>query len=94
MVMVEAMAAGTPVVATRRGSVPEVVDSGRTGWIVDDLDELPRAIERTAELDPAASRERVLRHFDLPVMAAGYERVYRMLADATHGVRTLTREAA
>ncbi len=79
MVMIESMACGTPVVATRRGSVPEVLDDGRTGFIVDSLDDLPDAINRTTELDPAASRERALAHFDLSVMAEGYERVYRRL---------------
>ena len=94
MVMVEAMACGTPVVATRRGSVPEVVEHGRTGWIVDDLRDLPRAIERASEIDPADCRDHVERRFDLPVMAAGYERVYGMLAEASRGVRELTRERA
>jgi Glycosyltransferase len=86
MVMIEAMAAGTPVVATRRGSVPEVVDHGRTGWIVDTLDELPEAIARAGELDPRACRSHVESRFDLPVMAAGYERVYREVMAARTGV--------
>ena len=77
MVMVEAMACGTPVVATRRGSVPEVVDDGRTGIIVDDLDDLPSAIARADELDPHECRAHVAANFDLPVMGAGYERIYR-----------------
>lgn len=79
MVMVEAMACGTPVVATRRGSVPEVVVDGHTGFIVDDVDELAGAIERTDTIDPRECRAHVRAHFDLPVMAAGYERVYRSL---------------
>jgi len=93
MVMIEAMACGTPVVATRRGSVPEVVDDGRTGVIVDDVAELPAAIARAGELDPAACRAHVAEHFDLPVMAAGYERIYRMLAEGTRSIRSLTRAA-
>ncbi|MDY0910168.1 glycosyltransferase family 4 protein [Microbacterium sp. CFBP9034] len=81
MVMVEAMACGTPVVATRRGSVPEVIEHGRTGIIVDAFEDLPAAIAGADELDPHACRERVAQHFDLPVMGAGYERVYRQVLE-------------
>lgn len=77
MVMIEAMACGTPVVATRRGSVPEVVAHGRTGVVVDAVEDVPAAILRAEELDPAAARAHVTARFDLPVMAAGYERAYR-----------------
>ena len=77
MVMIEAMACGTPVVALRHGSVPEVVADRLTGIIVDTPEELPAAIRAVAQLNPAACRKRAEEHFDLPVMAAGYERVYR-----------------
>lgn len=90
MVMIEAMASGTPVVATRRGSVPEVIDHGRTGIIVDDLADMPRAIGRALELDPAACRAWVESRFDVPIMAEGYERIYRMIADGSRTIRELT----
>jgi glycosyltransferase involved in cell wall biosynthesis len=77
IVMVEAMACGTPVVALRRGSAPEVVEDGVSGFLRDDLEELPAAIERVGELDPAACRRRAAERFDLPVMVDGYEGVYR-----------------
>ncbi len=77
MVMIEAMACGTPVVALRRGSVPEVVADRVTGIIADTPSDLPAAIRAAAGLNPAACRSHVREHFDLPVMAAGYERVYR-----------------
>jgi len=76
MVMVEAMACGTPVVALNRGSVPEVVADGVTGFILDDPADLPAAIRKAADLDPAACRRHVERNFDVTVMAEGYERVY------------------
>jgi len=94
MVMIEAMACGTPVVATRRGSVPEIVAHGDTGLVVDAFDELPAAIARADSLDPAASRRRALERFDLPVMAAGYERVYRELLEDDLRPSRSTRRAA
>ena len=94
MVMAEAMACGTPVVATRRGSVPEVVDDGRTGIIVDALDDLPSAIVRAAELDPADCRAHAAAQFDLPVMAAAYERVYRRVAERARRRGASTRAVA
>ena len=93
MVMIEAMACGTPVVATRRGSVPEIVAHGQTGIVVDRLEDLPAAIGLAEDLDPAACRRRAEERFDLPVMAAGYERVYRALIEGAEEVRALARAA-
>jgi glycosyltransferase involved in cell wall biosynthesis len=79
LVMVEAMACGTPVIGTPRGSVPEVVQDGTTGWIVDVEAYAERAAEKLAhldEIDPRASRERVQRLFSKEAMVAGYERVF------------------
>ncbi|GGJ94716.1 glycosyl transferase [Pilimelia anulata] len=78
MVMVEAMACGTPVVALRGGAVAEVVEHGVTGYVVDHPDELPAAIAAVGALDPAACRERVERLFGVDRMAAGYEAAYRL----------------
>jgi glycosyltransferase involved in cell wall biosynthesis len=82
MVMIEAMACGTPVVALRCGSVPEVVVDGRTGIICDTVEELPSCIDAAIELEPAACRAHVARSFDLTSMAEGYEKVYQMLLDS------------
>jgi len=89
MVMIEAMACGTPVVATRRGSVPEIVRHASTGLIVDDFRHFARAIDLADELDPQAARRHIEQHFDLPVMAAGYERIYRTLVEGSVGIREL-----
>jgi glycosyltransferase involved in cell wall biosynthesis len=80
LVMVEAMACGTPVVALGAGSVPEVVDHGVTGWICQQPAQLTRGILQADRIDPAACRQRAERLFDVPQMVAGYERVYRQLA--------------
>jgi glycosyltransferase involved in cell wall biosynthesis len=74
--MTEAMACGTPVVAWRNGSVPEVVADGETGFIVESLDEMAAAFDRVGELDPHAMRSRVERHFSADAMITGYERAY------------------
>jgi glycosyltransferase involved in cell wall biosynthesis len=76
LVMVEAMACGTPVVALRRGSVPEIVIDGVTGFVVDDPGDLPAAVEAVGDLNADDCREHVARSFDMDVMAARYERVY------------------
>jgi len=73
------MACGTPVVALRAGSVPEVVEDGVTGFVCDDPADLPAAIARVDELEPKACRQRVADHFDVPQMAAGYEAVFRQV---------------
>jgi glycosyltransferase involved in cell wall biosynthesis len=77
LVMIEAMASGTPVVALRRGAVPEVVVHGVTGFICDGLDELPAAIEAAGDIDPVACRDHVSTRFSPARMARGYERQYR-----------------
>jgi glycosyltransferase involved in cell wall biosynthesis len=75
----EAMATGTPVVAYRAGSTPEVVVDGVTGFVCDTLSEMCAAIERVATLDRRACRAHVERHYAPAVMADGYERVYARL---------------
>jgi glycosyltransferase involved in cell wall biosynthesis len=82
LVMIEAMACGTPVVALARGSVPEVVLDGVTGFVCDHPADLPAAIDQAGSLDPAACRRRVEEKFDIAGMAAGYERAY---ARASYG---------
>jgi glycosyltransferase involved in cell wall biosynthesis len=79
MVMIEAMACGTPVVALNNGSVPEVICDGTTGIICATSDELPAAIGKAGRLRPADCRAHVTEHFDLSIVAAGYENVYRQV---------------
>jgi glycosyltransferase involved in cell wall biosynthesis len=85
IVMVEAMASGTPVVALKGGSVPEVVVDGVTGIICDTPEELPAAIARVEGMSPAACRAQAAR-FDIARMAEGYEAVYSeaLRARASH----------
>jgi glycosyltransferase involved in cell wall biosynthesis len=82
MVMIEAMACGTPVVALRGGAVPEVVVEGVTGLICDRSAELPAAIERAPSLDPAACRRHVAANFGVAQFGSGYEQIYKQLVPA------------
>jgi glycosyltransferase involved in cell wall biosynthesis len=79
LVMLEAMASGTPVIALRRGAVPEVVVDGVTGFVREDLDGLVSAVSMLDRIDRAACREHVERNFDPAVMVASYERVYQTI---------------
>jgi glycosyltransferase involved in cell wall biosynthesis len=76
LAMAEAMATGTPVIASRVGSVPEVVVDGVTGFVADTLHDLAEAIPRVKELDRHACRAHVERHFSPQAMADGYEQAY------------------
>jgi glycosyltransferase involved in cell wall biosynthesis len=90
LVMTEAMACGTPVVAWRNGSVPEVVADGETGFIVSSVQEMAAAITRVGDLDPHAMRARVKEQFSAEAMVAGYERIYQqVLAGGDEAARVL-----
>lgn len=77
LVMAEAMACGTPVVACPRGAAPELVRHGETGYLCEGTQELARAVEDCARIEPKACRDHVLAAFGVDVMVAGYEAVYR-----------------
>ncbi|MEX3897809.1 glycosyltransferase family 4 protein [Paraburkholderia sp. BR10954] len=79
LVLVEALAAGTPVIAFDRGSVREIIDDGVTGFIVDSVDEAVDAVNRIGELDRARCREAFERRFTAARMADEYIEVYRKL---------------
>ena len=80
LVVIEAMACGTPVVAFRRGSVPEVVDHGVSGWIVDDLDGAVEAVQNVGQLGRREVRRRFEQRFTAERMARDYVAIYERLA--------------
>jgi glycosyltransferase involved in cell wall biosynthesis len=82
LVMIEALACGTPVIAWRNGSVPEVIDDGRTGFIVESLEEAVAAVDRIVDLDRHACRQAFEERFDAASMARKYVEVYRRLVHA------------
>ena len=79
LVMIEAMACGTPVLAFRQGSVSEIIDQGVTGAIVDTMDEATRMLPRVIALDRRAVRRRFEQRFSSARMADDYVAVYRSL---------------
>ncbi len=82
LVMVEAMACGTPVVTTNWGAAPEVVDDGVTGFRRDGEDDLVEATATARALAPRACRQRVEDHFSVAAMVRGYEALYEAATSA------------
>jgi glycosyltransferase involved in cell wall biosynthesis len=79
LVMIEAMACGTPVIAYRHGSVPEVIDEGVTGFVVDSEEEAVRAVRRLGEIDRRQVRACFERRFTARRMASEYVALYEDL---------------
>ncbi|WP_127501805.1 glycosyltransferase family 4 protein [Actinoplanes solisilvae] len=77
--VVESMACGTPVVAYRKGSMPEVVDEGVTGFLVEDVDEAVDAVDRVGDLDRAACARRARERFSRDRMVEDYLEIYRKI---------------
>jgi glycosyltransferase involved in cell wall biosynthesis len=81
LVMIESMACGTPVIATRRGAVPEVIEHSRSGIVVDRVAEMADAISDADRLDPAECRRSVEERFSSERMVGDYERAYEAAID-------------
>ncbi|MCX7359468.1 MAG: glycosyltransferase family 4 protein [Alphaproteobacteria bacterium] len=98
LVMIEAMACGTPVVAYGRGSVPEVIDHGESGFIVASIDEAVRAVEAIVHLDRANVRHIFERRFTVERMTRDYVDIYRKQLSKARapcaGASSGTKEAA
>ena len=77
--VVESLASGTPVIATNRGSMPELVEHGVTGFLVDSVEKAAEAIERIGEIDRAACRAAVAARFTVDRMADRYLDLYRSI---------------
>lgn len=76
LVMIEAMACGTPVIAFRRGSVPEIIVDKKTGFIVETVAEMAKAVQKIDQIDRNAVRNHVERNFSKERMVDGYEKLY------------------
>ena len=82
LVSMEALACGTSVIAFRSGALPEVIEHGKTGYIVDDVDEMAEAIRAVEVIDPEVCRETARGRFSLTAMADRYFTLYKQLAQA------------
>jgi glycosyltransferase involved in cell wall biosynthesis len=82
MVSIESMACGTPVVALANGALPEVIESGLTGYTTKDEQALATLVTQAMRLDRAAIRDRVTTRFDLRTIADQYHRLYEQIAGA------------
>jgi glycosyltransferase involved in cell wall biosynthesis len=88
IVMIEAMACGTPVIAFRRGSVPEVIDDGVTGFIVDDIEESLQALDKIRHFDRERCRKVFEERFSAARMAGDYLKIYERLLEAKGRARS------
>ena len=86
LVAIESMATGTPVIARRAGALPEIIDHGRNGFLVDDLQEGQLAVERAGRLDRRQVRHVAVTRFSVARMVDDYERVYRAVLSDRQGV--------
>lgn len=81
LTMIETMACGTPVIGFNKGSVPEIVEHEKTGFVVDTEEEMVDAVKHLDSLDPEACRSRVMHYFDSSKMAKGYLELYQSILE-------------
>lgn len=86
MVMIEALACGTPVVAMNRGAVPEIIEHGVNGFLADNEAEFEHYMKRVDEIDPATCRESVAAKFSIDTMAKAYIERYREVLERSRRV--------
>lgn len=79
LALIEAMACGCPVVAFKRGSVPEIVKHGETGFVVSDIYEMITAVKRIKKISRQACRDRALSNFNAEIMVSEYEKIYQKI---------------
>lgn len=79
MVAIESQACGTPIIGTRFGCIPEIVVEGKTGYLVDSVDECCNAVGELDKIRPIDCRENAAARFTTTVMAEGYEKIYKKL---------------
>ena len=76
------MACGTPAIAFNRGAVPEIVVDGKTGFVVDSINDMIKAVDRIDIINPRECREHVQNHFSKTSMASKYSELYHQIIDS------------
>jgi glycosyltransferase involved in cell wall biosynthesis len=94
LVAIESLALGTPVIARRAGALPEIVEHGVDGFLVDDVEEASFAVGRLDRLDRHRIRERARARFSVARMTDEYERVYREMTPGRVAPDPVARRAA
>lgn len=79
LTLIESMACGCPVVGFNKGSIPEVIRHGKTGYVVDDINKMIEAVEKIDSIDRAECRKHALENFSAQKMADKYEQIYRKI---------------
>lgn len=79
--LIEAMACGTPAVAFNRGAVPEVIDHGKTGFVVETIEEMVAAIKNVPWIDRSVCRQHVEQNFDVPILVQNYLNAYEHILE-------------
>ncbi len=92
MVLIESMVSGTPIVAFGRGAVPEIVRDGKTGFVVDSVESMVKAVECIERIDRRDCRRHVAERFSIQRMARGYEALYQRLARVPAFTRSVVGE--
>lgn len=87
LTMIESMACGTPVVAFNQGSIPEVIDDGKTGFVVRTVPEMVAAVKKIVTISRAYCREYALTRFTAAKMAEGYEKIYESILERKNPTR-------
>jgi len=85
LTLIEAMACGCPVIAMNKGSIPEIIKTGVTGYVVEDVEGMIDAVLAIDKIDRAACRARALEMFNVERMADGYEAIYQRLLSGENG---------
>lgn len=93
LVLIEALACGTPVITSRHGSFPEIIEDGRTGFLCDTIEQMIRAVERIEEIDRRRCRQAFETRFTATRMARDYVTVYERLLRASDHARHRKEEA-
>jgi glycosyltransferase involved in cell wall biosynthesis len=86
IVLIEALACGTPVLAYRRGSIPEIIDDGVTGFICDNLEEMVAAIDRLPVIQRQQCRDAFEARFTVERMVQDYLTLYERMAASVHAL--------
>ncbi len=84
LVLVESMACGTPVIAFNKGAVPEIVVDGKTGFVVNSVDDMIKAVGQLDSINPIECREHVQHHFSIISMASKYSELYHQIIDSNN----------